>query len=69
MALCLDQSNRNIAVDTTINNVYVKIPESSVSAQAILSALAVKIGSDASNLVLLDAKFIEISDDKGKADS
>ena len=66
VALGLDQSNRNIIVDSTINNVYIKVPENTVSAQTILSAMATKIGCDASSLVILDVKFLEISDDKGK---
>lgn len=66
VALGLDQSGRNIIVDSTINNVYVKIPENSVSAQSILSVIATKVSCEVAELVMLDVKFIEISDDKGK---
>ncbi len=38
VSLCLDQSNRNILVDSIINNIYVKVPEKSLSAKAILSS-------------------------------
>ena len=57
-----------ITVETTIDNVYVKIPENNLSVSSILSSIASKVtdvGSD--DLVLLDAKFIPISDvDKGQ---
>ena len=36
VSLCLD-NHRNIVVDSIISNVYVKIPDSSVSGQEILS--------------------------------
>ena len=68
VSLSLDRTNRNIIVDSTINNVYIKIPDSTVSVQAILSAIATKIGScEANELIILDVKFIEISDDKGQS--
>ena len=66
VALGFDQSNRNIVVESIINNVYIKIPENSISAQSILSAMAEKIQVDANTLVILDVKFLEISDDKGR---
>lgn len=66
VALGLDQSGRNIIVESTINNVYVKIPENAVSGQAILSVMATKIGCEVADLNLLDVKFIEVSDDKGE---
>ena len=65
VALGLDHSGRNIIVDGTINNIYIKIPENTVSAQAILSAMATKIGCEVAELVILDVKFLEVSDDKG----
>ena len=37
VSLCLDESGRNICVDTIISNVYIKIPDSSVSLQGILN--------------------------------
>lgn len=57
-------SGRNIIVDSTINNEYINIPENSVLVE---SALAAKIGCEATPLVLLGVKFIEISDDKGES--
>lgn len=64
VALCLDRG-RNITVESTINNVYVKIPENVVSVESILSAMATKLSCEATDLIMLDVKFIEISDDKG----
>ena len=50
-------------MDTIISNVYVKIPDSSVSLQGILNEVAGKIGEPPTDLILLDSKFIEIGDD------
>ena len=66
VSLCLD-NHRNIVVDSIISNVYVKIPDSSVSGQEILSAVATKVGCDVNELMMLDAKFVEITDDKGSS--
>ena len=67
VSLCLDESGRNICVDMIISNVYIKIPDSSVSLQAILGEVARKIGESPTELILLDSKFIEIGDDsRGK---
>ena len=66
VSLCLDQPGRIILVDHTINNIYIKVPVSVVSVQSILSAVATKIGCEANELIMLDVKFLEISDDKGE---
>ena len=66
VSLCLDESGRNVLVDSTINNVYVKVPDKSLSASTILSAMATKIGCVAEELVILDVKFLEVTDDKGE---
>ena len=63
VSLCLDESGRNICVHTIISNVYIKIPDSSVSLQSILNEVAGKIGEPPTDLILLDSKFIEIGDD------
>lgn len=65
VSLCLDQANRNIVIDSIVSNVYIKIADSSVSGQSILSEVAPKVGCEAADLMILDAKFIEVSDDKG----
>ena len=67
VSLCLDESGQNICMDTIISNVYIKIPDSSVSLQAMLGEVAGKIGESPTELILLDSKFIEIGDDsRGK---
>lgn len=66
VSLCLDDTSRNILVDSTISNVYIKVPENCVSVQSILTALATKITCEVSDLVMLDVKFLEITDDKGQ---
>ena len=63
VSLCLDESGRNICVDTIIFNVYIKIPDSSVSLQSIMNEVAGKIGEPPTDLILLDSRFIEIGDD------
>ena len=63
VSLCLDDSGRNMCVDSIISNVYIKIPDSNVSLQTILSEVAAKIGESPNDLILLDSKFIEIGDD------
>ena len=65
-SLCLDQTNRNIMIDSIVSNVYIKIADSAVSGQTILSEVATKIGCEATELVILDSKLVEVSDDKGK---
>ena len=52
-----------MCVDSIISNVYIKIPDSNVSLQTILSEVAAKIGESPNDLILLDSKFIEIGDD------
>ena len=69
VSLCLDQSGRNIQVEQTIINIYIKIPENSVSVQSILAAVATKVSCEVHDLVMLDVKFVEITDDKGEVSS
>ncbi len=66
VSLCLDQTGRNIAVDTTIDNVYIKIPDNSVSVGSILAEVGNKVHNPAEQLTLLDSKYVPVSDDKGK---
>ena len=42
-------------MDTIISNVYIKIPDSSVSLQSILNEVAGKIGEPPTDLILLDS--------------
>lgn len=53
-------------MDNTINNVYIKVPENSLSMSAIMSALATKINCVPDDLVILDVKFLQVTDDKGE---
>jgi len=66
VSLCLDQTGRNIMVDVTIDNVYIKIPDSSVSVTSILGEVGSKIHIPAEQLTILDSKYVPVSDDKGK---
>lgn len=60
VSLCLDQTNRNIVIDSIISNVYIKIADSSVSGQALLSAVAAKVGCGTTDLVILDAVMTKV---------
>ena len=64
VSLSLDHTGKNITVESTIDSVYVKIPESSVCASSILEEVAIRVGSVAEDLVILDAKFLQVSDDE-----
>ena len=46
-------------------NAYVKIPESSVSVPAILLEIAVKVSIPSKDLVILDLKYVHVTDDEG----
>ena len=50
-------------MDTIHSNEYVKIQDDNVSMEAILHEVGARIGLDAKELVLLDSKFMAISDD------
>ena len=64
VSLSLDHTGKNITVESTIDSIYVKIPESSVCASSILEEVAIRVGSVAEDLVLLDAKFLPGSNDE-----
>ena len=51
-------------VDSIISNVYLKNPDSTVRTETVLSEVAAKISTEESELVLLDSKFVPISDDR-----
>ena len=65
VTLTVDRTGKSVVVDSTLNNVYVRIPESTVSALCILSEIGKKTGIDPQELVILDNKMIPVSDDKG----
>ena len=66
MTLSLDHTGKNITTQSTNENVYVKIPESSVLVPAILSEIALKVSIPSEDLVILDLKYIHVTDDKGQ---
>ena len=68
VSLATDSSGRSICVDSIITNVYIKIPDSNVNTQTILSDVASKISTDENELVLLDSKFVAITDDDDKGE-
>ena len=65
-AIILGDFNQSPSYVGTINNIYIKIPENSLTISAILSALGTKINCSPDELVFLDVNFLEITDDKGK---
>lgn len=67
VTLCPDQSCRSMCIDTVISNLYLKIPESEVSLDAILTAAGPKVDVAMEQLVLLDSTFVPVTDDgKGR---
>ena len=66
VSLSLNKSGKSIVIETTEENVFVKIPESTLSVDTILAELGKKVSLAPSDLVLLDSKFLSVSDDKGK---
>lgn len=66
VTLSLDHTGKNITTQSTNENVYVKIPESSVLVPAILSEIALKVSIPSEDLVILDLKYIHVTDDKGQ---
>lgn len=65
VTLSLDHTGKNVAVESTDDNVYIKIPESSVSVPAILSEIGAKVSIQPDELVILDSKCIPVTDGKG----
>ena len=58
------EARKNVTVESTIDSVYVKIPEKSVCVSSILEEVAVRVGMAAEDLVVLDAKFLPVSSDE-----
>lgn len=65
VSLATDSSGKSVCVDSTVSNVYIKIPDD-VCTQTILSDIAAKIGADDKELTLLDSKFVPVMDDDDK---
>ena len=66
VTLALDESRKNVIIDSTDDNVYIKVPECSVSVTAILAAVGQKVSIPPDDLVLLDSKIIPVSNEKGQ---
>ena len=64
VSLCLDHTGKNITVESTIDSIYVKIPQNSVCVSGILEEVAMRVGMPAEDFVLLDAKFVPVSNDE-----
>ena len=64
VSLVLDGSGK-IVIESTDDNVYIKIP-GTVSTESILSAIAPKVSMAADDLIVLDSKFIPVTNDKGQ---
>ena len=56
-------NGRNLCVDTIIRNLFLKLPESTVSAAAILAEAGSRISNLQDELLLLDSKYIPIAAD------
>ena len=65
VSLTLDRTGK-ISVNSTLSNVYIKVPESSVSVPAILAEIGKKTSTDPEELTVLDSKLLPVTDDKGK---
>ena len=64
VTLCLDHTGKNVAVEFTIDSIYVKLPEESVCVRSVLEKVSTRVGLPADDLVLLDAKFIPVSNEE-----
>ena len=61
VTLSLDHTERNLQVESTEENVYVKIPESSVELASLLSEAGKSMSTEPEDLVILDSKLIPVS--------
>lgn len=58
----LSMNGKNMCVDSIISNTYIKIAEDNVSPQAIVAEVAAKISVSEDELILLDPKFVPLTD-------
>lgn len=66
VSLATDASGRNICVDSIITNVYIRIPDGNVNTQSILNEISSKTSNEENDLILLDSKFVPVTDDDGE---
>lgn len=65
VTLSLDNAGKKIIVESTTRNVYVTVAESAVCVPAILAEVGRKVSMDPTQLLILDNKFLPVTDDKG----
>ena len=65
VTLGLDPSGKNVGIETTDDNIYIRVLECEVSAQSIVEQACKKMKTQ-EELVLLDAKWIPVSEGKGR---
>ena len=58
--------NKKISVEIIDENIYVKIPESTISVESVVSIVSQKTGIPIEDLVLLDSQMVPISEGKGQ---
>lgn len=69
VSLSLNKTGKNIVIENPPDeNVFVKVPESVLSVDAILAEVGKKTSLLPSDLVLLDSKVLVVSDDKGQCE-
>ncbi len=64
VSLCLDHTGKHVVVENTIDNIYVKVPDSSVSVATILEEVGSRISVTAEDLLILDAKLVPVSSEE-----
>ena len=64
VSLCLDHTGKNVTVESTIDSIYVKLPENGVCVDAVLEEVSTRVGIAAEDLVLLDSKFVPVSNNE-----
>ena len=63
VSLNLDKTQRNILVDTTEENVYIRVSERTLSVQTLLAEMGKGINVPEEELVILDSKCVPVTDD------
>ena len=64
VTLGIDPLGRNLIVENTDDNLYIRVPESELSAKSIVDQASRKLGTQ-EELTILDSRWIPISEGKG----
>ena len=64
VSLCLDHTGKNVTVESTIDSIYVKLPDNAVCVSSVLEEVSACVGFPAEDLILLDSKFVPLSNDE-----